>query len=58
MKHRALNPRPRNRRRLYELGLALIGVAGVYGLVSGEQAAAWSLVLAPLLGMARANVDQ
>jgi hypothetical protein len=45
------------RKRLYELGLTLIGVAAVYGLVDGDQAAAWALVLAPLLGLARANVD-
>lgn len=47
---------PDVRRRLYELGLALIGVAAVYGLVSGDEAAAWSVALAPLLGLARTNV--
>lgn len=50
------NPSPAARLRLYDLGLALIAVAAVYGLVSGEQAAAWSLVLAPLFGIARRNV--
>lgn len=48
---------PAQRKRAYEVGLGLIGVAAVYGLVDGEQAAAWALVLAPLLGLARANVD-
>ncbi len=57
MKHRAPNPRPITRRRLYDLGLALIGVGVVYGIVSGDEAAAWSGVLAPLLGLARANVE-
>lgn len=51
------NPTNRTRRRLYDLGLALIGVAAVYGLVDGQQAAAWAIVLAPLLGLARVNVD-
>lgn len=51
------NPTPKTRRRLYDIGLGLIGVAAVYGLVNGEEAAAWSLVLAPLLGLARGNVD-
>lgn len=51
------NPSRNTRARLYELGLALIGVAAVYGLVDGKEAAAWGLVLAPLLGLARANVD-
>lgn len=44
------------RARLYETGLALIGVAAVYGIVSDAEAAAWALVLAPVLGVARANV--
>lgn len=45
-----------SRKRLYEVGLGLIAVATIYGLVSSEQAAAWALVLAPALGVARANV--
>lgn len=49
---------PKVRARLYEIGLALIGVAVVYGLLSSEEAAAWALVLAPLLGLARANVNE
>lgn len=47
----------KTRTRLYDLGLSLIGVAAIYGLLNGEQAAAWALVLAPLLGLARANVE-
>ncbi len=47
---------PSRRKRLYEASLALLGVAVLYGLVSGEQAAAWALVLAPAIGVARANV--
>lgn len=49
---------PERRLRLYDLGLALIGVAAVYGLFSDQQAAAWALVLAPLLGLARSNVPR
>ncbi len=51
-----INPSAAARKRLYRLGLALIGVAVVYGLLSGEEAAAWALVLAPLLGLADHNV--
>lgn len=51
-----MNLNSSTRKRLYETGLALIGVAVVYGVVSGEQAVAWALVLAPALGVARANV--
>lgn len=47
----------KQRQRLYDVGLALIGVVSIYGLIDGEQAAAWALVLAPLLGLARSNVD-
>lgn len=48
---------PKTRQRSYDAAIALIGVAAVYGLVSGEQAAAWALVLTPLFGLARSNVD-
>jgi hypothetical protein len=47
---------PARRKRLYEAALAAIGVAVVYGLIDGEQAAAWALLLAPVVGVARANV--
>ena len=52
------NPKPATRKRIYDTGLALIGVAVVYGVLSGEQAVAWALVLAPALGVARANVSE
>lgn len=45
------------RQQLYDVGVALIAVAAVYGLLTGEEAAAWALVLAPLLRLARKNVD-
>lgn len=44
------------RRWLYRVGNAALGVAVVYGLVNGEEAAAWGLVLNALLFMADANV--
>lgn len=47
----------KRRQQLYDLGLALIAVVAVYGFIDGEEAAAWALVLAPLLGLARNNVD-
>lgn len=44
------------RKRLYEASLAAIGLAVVYGFVDGDQAAAWALLLVPVIGVARANV--
>lgn len=51
-------PSPTVRRWLYRVGNAALGVAVVYGLVNGEEAAAWGLVLNALLTMADANVAQ
>lgn len=50
-------PSPRVRRYVYRIATAGLAVAGVYGLVDGEQAAAWLLVVAAVTGMADANVD-
>lgn len=41
---------------MYSTGLGLIGVLTAYGFLSGEHAAAWSALLAPLFGLAIANV--
>ena len=47
---------PARRRWLYLVGVAGLGVCGVYGLVTGEQAAAWAGLGAALCGMAAGNV--
>lgn len=49
-------PSPAVRRWMYRVGNAALGVAVVYGLVNGEEAAAWGLLLNVLLTMADANV--
>lgn len=49
-------PSPTVRRGMYRAGNAALMVAVVYGLVNGEEAAAWGLLLNALLTMADANV--
>jgi hypothetical protein len=49
-------PSATTRRWLYRVGNAALGVAVVYGLANGEEAAAWGLLLNALLLMADANV--
>lgn len=44
------------RRRLYPCALAVIALAVAYGLLSGEQAAAWSNLAAALVGAATAGL--
>lgn len=48
-------PRASTRRWMYRVGNAALGVAVVYGLVNGEEAAAWGLLLNALLLMADAK---
>lgn len=45
------------RKRLYEIGIAAIAAAVIYGLFTGDQAEAWMTLLAALLGVARVNVN-
>lgn len=47
---------PKRRRYIYRVVNACIGAAVVYGLASGEEAAALGLVVNAVLGMADANV--
>ena len=47
----------RGRIWLYSIGIAGIGVLTAYGVLSGEHAAAWSAFLAPLFGLALANIN-
>ena len=44
------------RARLYEVAIGVIGVLVVKGLLTGDEGAAWLLLLAPVLGVARRNV--
>lgn len=48
---------PAIRRRVYEVALAGVAVAVVYGLLDGNQAAAWLVLIAAVLGLARVNVN-
>ena len=41
---------------LYSTGLAVIGLLVGYGALTNETASLWSALLAPLLGLAIANV--
>lgn len=41
---------------LYSVGIAVIALLTTYGIMTQELAAAWSALLAPLLGLAIANV--
>lgn len=41
---------------LYSVGIAVIALLTTYGLMTQELAAAWSALLAPLFGLAIANV--
>lgn len=41
---------------LYSVGIAVIALLTTYGLLAQDTAAAWSALLAPLFGLAIANV--
>ena len=41
---------------LYSTGIGVIGILTAYGIITGEHATAWSALLAPLFGLAIANV--
>lgn len=47
---------PKGRLYLYSVGLAIIALLTTYGIMSQELSASWSALLAPLLGLAIANV--
>lgn len=48
---------PARRRYLYRIAWVLLGLAGVYGLLDGNQLAAWHLVAAAILGVADGHTD-
>ena len=49
-------PSPATRRWIYGIANAAVGVAVVYGVVNGVEAAALGLLINAILGMAQANV--
>ena len=46
----------KGRIHLYSVGIAFIALLTAYGVMTQELAAAWSAILAPLFGLAIANV--
>lgn len=47
--------RPEVRKWIYGSATAALAVLGVYGIVTGEQIAAWSLLASAITGLATAN---
>lgn len=47
--------RPTVRRWLYQLAAAGLAIAGVYGLIDGQQLAAWMGLASALFGLAAMN---
>ena len=50
-------PSPAARRYIYRVVNAAVLVAVGYGVLSGEEAALWGLLVAAVLGLADANVE-
>lgn len=48
-------PSPAVRQWIYGVANAGVGVAIVYGLINGVEAAAWGLLINAVLGLAQAN---
>lgn len=48
---------PAVRLRIYDVVNALVGVAMLYGVLNGNEAAAWLLVVNATLGLARQNIN-
>jgi len=55
-KAKAVIDRPTVRRYLYRVANAAVGVLVIHGLVTGNQAAAWLILLNAVLGLADAKV--
>lgn len=49
--------RPEVRKWIYGIATAALVVLGVYGIVTGEQIAAWSLLASAITGLATANTS-
>ena len=48
---------PRRRKWLYRVAWSVLALAGVYGVLTGEQLAAWLVVAAAVLGVADGHTD-
>jgi O-antigen ligase len=48
---------PRRRRWAYGVTTAAVAILATYGLITGDQAAAWLYLVASVLGMATAKTD-
>jgi hypothetical protein len=48
---------PARRKYVYRVVTALLGMGVIYGLVSGEEAAGWGVVLMAVTGMADRNTE-
>lgn len=47
----------KRRKYAYRVAWALLSLLGVYGILNGEQIAAWAIMAAALLGMADAHTN-
>lgn len=48
---------PHRRRWLYRISWATLALLGIYGLLDGQQIAAWALLASAILGVADAHTD-
>lgn len=48
---------PRRRKYLYKVSWSLLALLGVYGVLTGQQIAAWALLAAAILGIADSHTD-
>lgn len=48
---------PHRRRWLYRISWATLALLGIYGLLTGEQIAAWAILAAAVLGIADGHTD-
>lgn len=53
-----MNLKSKTRKRLYKVTAAALGVAAVYGVLNGEEIAAFLLLASAVLGVADKNVTE
>lgn len=49
---------PAIRKRIYEVAVAGVAIVVFHGIISAEEGQLWLAVLLPVLGLARANVQE
>lgn len=52
-----MNLTPKRRRHLYDVAIAAVLLAVLYGVIEADKADAWLLLIAATLGVARSNVN-